>query len=175
VFGADIDSARAYDRDWHTTFGFGLMERGAHRSLSGRGIVDAHAGDIIAINPGEVHEGWPLGVASRRWRMVCLDPDVVTSITRETGSSGDVRLTRPTIQDRSLMPPLRRLLLRLELWNASPYRPLADAATDCGFADQSHMTRVFVDHFGFTPGAWAASLTRGRGARDRTPTRANTR
>lgn len=44
-------------------------------------------------------------------------------------------------------------------------RTLADAAADCGFADQSHMTRVFVAHFGFTPGAWAASLRRGRRTR----------
>jgi AraC-like DNA-binding protein len=31
---------------------------------------------------------------------------------------------------------------------------LAQAATSCGFADQSHMTRLFVRQFGFTPGAW---------------------
>jgi AraC-like DNA-binding protein len=31
---------------------------------------------------------------------------------------------------------------------------LALAAASSGFADQSHMTRVFVRHFGFTPGAW---------------------
>lgn len=92
VFGTDVDSARTYGRHWHTTFGFGLMERGAHRSLSGCGIVDAHAGDIMAINPGEVHDGWPLGVASRRWRMVYLDPEVVTAMAGETQSSGDVRI-----------------------------------------------------------------------------------
>jgi AraC-like DNA-binding protein len=38
---------------------------------------------------------------------------------------------------------------------------LAEAAAACGFADQSHMTRIFVRQFGFTPGAWAA---RRRGA-----------
>jgi AraC-like DNA-binding protein len=26
-----------------------------------------------------------------------------------------------------------------------------------GFADQSHMTRIFVRHFGFTPGEYAAA------------------
>ena len=31
---------------------------------------------------------------------------------------------------------------------------LASAAADCGFADQSHMTRIFARQFGFTPGAW---------------------
>jgi AraC-like DNA-binding protein len=31
---------------------------------------------------------------------------------------------------------------------------LASVAAGCGFADQSHMTRAFVRHFGFTPGPW---------------------
>src|SRR3989475_12627638 len=31
---------------------------------------------------------------------------------------------------------------------------LAAAAAATGFADQSHMTRVFARQFGFTPGAW---------------------
>ena len=39
---------------------------------------------------------------------------------------------------------------------------LAQVAVDCGFADQSHMTRALVGHFGFTPGAWAAVLRRRR-------------
>ena len=32
--------------------------------------------------------------------------------------------------------------------------PLAAVASDAGFADQSHMTRVFRDETGVTPGAW---------------------
>ena len=35
---------------------------------------------------------------------------------------------------------------------------LAQAAADAGFADQSHMTRTFARHFGYTPGAWLAAL-----------------
>jgi AraC-like DNA-binding protein len=37
---------------------------------------------------------------------------------------------------------------------------LAAAAAACGFADQSHMTRVFVRQFGFTPGAWQKAAAR---------------
>jgi mannose-6-phosphate isomerase-like protein (cupin superfamily) len=80
VFGTDTDSAHHYDRHWHTTFGFGLIERGAHRSLSGRGVVDARVGDVITTNPGEVHDGRPLGGTSRRWRMIYLDPEVMASM-----------------------------------------------------------------------------------------------
>lgn len=32
--------------------------------------------------------------------------------------------------------------------------PLAQAAAACGFADQSHLHRLFVRSFGYTPGAW---------------------
>jgi len=33
---------------------------------------------------------------------------------------------------------------------------LVDVAHGAGFADQSHMTRAFVRHLGYTPGAFAA-------------------
>ena len=37
---------------------------------------------------------------------------------------------------------------------------LALAAVSAGFADQSHMSRVFLRHFGFTPGAWKTATER---------------
>ena len=68
--------------------------------MSGRGIVDARAGEVITTNPGEVHDGRPLGGASRRWRMIYLDPSVMASMAgRPEPSAADVRLTRPVIQD----------------------------------------------------------------------------
>jgi len=49
---------------------------------------------------------------------------------------------------------LRRLRLRIAsrmLMNADQFLPLADVALACGFADQSHFTREFKRHFGWTP------------------------
>ena len=256
VFGTDIESARHYDRHWHTTFGMGVMERAAHRSMSGRGVVDAHAGDVITTNPGEVHDGRPLGRSSRRWRMVYLEATAMASMVGDGAMcSADVQLTRPVIQDRRLALMLRDLLARLDGWNGSsdgalaceeslvvacglmlrdhstirldrqvggdvrrarerladdvdhtpslselamlvglskyqllrrfrraygvtPHEwlrqvrierarasigggaTLAQVAAACGFADQSHMTRAFVEHFGFTPGAWQRTVAR---------------
>jgi len=37
---------------------------------------------------------------------------------------------------------------------------LTEAAVAAGFADQSHMTRAFVRHFGYTPGAWRRAWAR---------------
>jgi hypothetical protein len=52
VYATEIRSARHYGRHSHATFGFGVMGDGAQRSSSGRGMVDAYAGN----NPGEVHD-----------------------------------------------------------------------------------------------------------------------
>ena len=260
VFGTDVDSARQYDRHWHSTFGIGFIERGAHRSMSSRGTVDAHAEEVITCNPGEVHDGRPLGGPSRRWRMAYVEPMVMASMASGVGMSAvEVQLTRPVIRDKTLASALRRLLQRLERWSATspPTRDgplaceeslvlacglvlrdhstadpgreasgdvrrarervaddlgnppslselatlvglskyqllrrferaygmtphewlrqvrverarasirggtsLAQVAADCGFADQGHMTRAFVAHFGFTPGAWGRAATR---------------
>lgn len=50
-------------------------------------------------------------------------------------------------------------LLRLRIEKAKHFlknsrSSLADIALDCGFADQSHLTRVFQRSVGVTPGAW---------------------
>ncbi|MNE66642.1 Transcriptional activator NphR [compost metagenome] len=36
--------------------------------------------------------------------------------------------------------------------------PLAEAAAEGGFADQSHMTRIFVRKYGISPGAYAEAF-----------------
>jgi AraC-like DNA-binding protein len=238
VFSTHIESDRHYGRHSHTVFGVGVLEHGAHVSASGRGKVEAFAGDVITVNPGEVHDGRPLGGPTRRWRIVYLEPSAMPS---------NVEITRPVIKDARLHRALRRLLARLENWTraevleceeslvqacgllvdryatAAPVREvpadmkqvrerladdalnpptlselalmagvskyqvlrrfekayrlpphawllqqraerarrlirdgssLSQAAASAGFADQSHMTRVFVRQFGFSPGAW---------------------
>lgn len=45
-------------------------------------------------------------------------------------------------------------VLRAKSLLRDPERPLAEIATACGFADQSHFTRVFTNVVGASPGAW---------------------
>ena len=247
VFSTHIESGRHYGRHSHATYGFGLLEQGAQRSASGRGMVDAYPGDIMTTNPGEVHDGRPLGAEWRGWRMVHLEPDALAALA---GYSGDIALARPVFADPPLRHCLRQLLAALERWQGgaadtlaceellvracgellarhatgaaprhdasadlavvrerigddlvhapslaelaalagtsrfqllrrfaaayglTPYAwlvqhraerarrlnargtALAEAAAAAGFADQSHMTRLFARQFGFTPGAW---------------------
>ncbi len=261
VYGTLMDSARHFGKHWHAVYGLGLLEHGAQSSASGRGQVDAYAGDLITTNPGEVHDGQPLGGPSRRWRMLYLEPAVMVTMLADSsgGPAHPVELVRPVIQDAALRRALQGLLHRLGQWDArrhstnadtlaceeslvqtcalllhrhshidagahanpgapagaqmkqvrdrladDPLEPpsltdlavmvglskfqvlrrfeqaygvtphawllqqraerarrlilggdsLSQAAVDSGFADQSHMTRIFTRHFGFTPGAW---------------------
>lgn len=254
VYCTHIDSGRHFCRHWHATYGFGFLEHGAHSSASGRGNVDAYAGDVITTNPGEVHDGRPLSGPSRRWRIVYVDCHVLSSIC-----GGHSEITRPVIQDPRLRGALQRLFRRVERWSARQHATgaevlaceeslvegcallmarygtapspgeapgdvrqvrdrladdplnaptlsdmakmaglsryqllrrfesvyglpphawllrqraeraralirdgssLAGAAASAGFSDQSHMTRIFVRQFGFTPGAWRKAVVR---------------
>ncbi|HKX40668.1 MAG TPA: AraC family transcriptional regulator [Burkholderiaceae bacterium] len=272
IHATRIDSARHYPRHSHATYGFGVIERGAQRSASGRGQVDAHAGDLITHNPGEVHDGKPIGDGGRLWRMLHLVPAMFAAALGDADgdqASLEIALTRPVIQDRALRHAVQSLLARIDEWNAAgalragdalacdealarvgallrqrhstqahssahaatagsdgppaalervrelladrlldppslaalaelagigkfqllrrfgkaygmpPHAwliqqraervrslvqagvPLGTAALDAGFSDQSHMTRVFVRQFGFTPGAWQRAARRG--------------
>ncbi len=53
-------------------------------------------------------------------------------------------------------PDRYRMLRRLDLARAAigAGRPVAQAAADAGFADQSHLTRQFKRAYGMTPGRW---------------------
>ena len=84
IHATRIDSARHYPRHSHATYGFGVIERGAQRSASGRGQVDAHAGDVITNNPGEVHDGKPIGDGGRLWRMLHLEPAMFAATLGDT-------------------------------------------------------------------------------------------
>lgn len=255
VYATEITSARHYGRHWHATYGLGVIDAGAHRSASGHGAVDAFAGDIVCTNPGEVHDGRPLGMPWRRWRTVYIDPAIIAALQAEMEcTGGDAAFTSAAFRDAGLQRRVRRLLDALAAWTdglrdasqalaceeamadacgrmltthattqaraddmpadvrrvaerladapheapaltelaalaglgrfqllrrfkqafgTTPHTwlvqqrvdkartllqrgvPIAQASAACGFADQSHLTRAFVQRLGFTPGAWA--------------------
>ncbi len=252
VYSTHTLSGQQFGRHWHDAYSFGILEEGAQRWKSGRGLVEAFAGQIMTANPGEAHDGRPLGCAMRRWRILSVDTSVFSSVIDHGGTQAQI--ARPAIDDPSLYQVLRRLFRRIERWSRhpgnraaealgceeslvesavlivarhgtvalitdtpshdlrrvrdrladTPFDPpslmdlaamtglsryqllrrfekayglpphawvlsrraeyalrlirggltLAEAAAASGFADQSHMTRAFVRHHGFTPGAW---------------------
>jgi len=155
VYGVRTDSARHFGRHWHGTFGIGLLEQGAQRSASGRGAVEAFAGDLITSNPGEVHDGRPLGDASRRWHMVHLDPDVIEAMAAPGRTLLDLEWTRPVIQDAPLRATLQRLLRQMDRWNAGQASTDADRLAceeslvqTCGLLLECHSTAAPLEHAG---------------------------
>lgn len=101
----------AFSRHSHDGFGIGVMEAGAQRSWSGMGWVEAEAGDVITVNPGEMHDGAPIGGA-RGWRMLYLDP---TLVARQLVDEGDDQpeIMRPVLQDPLLVGLFTRLFARV--------------------------------------------------------------
>ncbi len=115
VHGTQLDSARHFSRHWHSTHGIGVVDRGAQRSASGCGEVEAFEGDVIATNPGEVHDGRPLGGSARRWRMLYFEPGVLP---------GEL-LIRPVTRDPALGSALQRLFVCIDDWQSLKHTCMA--------------------------------------------------
>lgn len=248
VTAVAASSRRTFARHTHDEFGIGVIQRGAQKSLSGRGMVEAGAGDMITVNPGEVHDGIPIGDHGRSWSMLYFSQELVGGIAADVlEHARHVELTAPVLpsaeEARGLLalfhelttptrdrlsaeilltdlvarvlcerpdvpgapPPiaraialidddpaadhsLGRLALECSLSRFQVLRAfekttgltahayliqrriglarrliargtsLAEAAVTSGFADQSHMTRVFVGRYGVSPAKFAAAL-----------------
>lgn len=97
-----------FPRHSHDQFGIGVIAFGAQRSWSGVGTVNASAGDVIMVNPGEIHDGAPLDGNVRGWRMIYFDPDLVArELSEETDAQ--VEIVRPVAQDPLLAMQFARL------------------------------------------------------------------
>lgn len=106
-----------FPRHSHDQFGIGVMTTGAQRSWSVIGEVESGAGDVIMVNPGEMHDGSPMGGA-RGWRILYLDPALVMREVCDESVTGDFVIC-PVARD----PQLGRDVLRL-------FRGLESPSTD---------------------------------------------
>lgn len=250
VHAVEALSLHSFVRHSHDVYGIGRLVSGAQRSWSGRGQVEAGPGDVITVNPGEVHDGAPIDGA-RAWRMLYLTPEAIAAMVTDIsdGATFDFEFNDPVMtscvqsdaieaaydaltssrvgaadgEERLILllaglmrnrppssPPdntgLARAKARIDDNPAVPHTladlaqaagmsrfqlvrgfakvtgftphayvvqrrldearnmlrnrmALSDAAAACGFADQSHFTRTFVQRYGLTPGAYAAAIS----------------
>lgn len=115
-------SRHTFARHTHDQFGIGVLRQGAQVSHSGRGQVTAGPGHVITVNPGEVHDGAPIGDSARAWQMLYLDPDVVAQAAADLGTEGrDYEFEHPA-QD---LPALARDVLALYAHATGNSAPLA--------------------------------------------------
>ncbi|MEC4719811.1 AraC family transcriptional regulator [Noviherbaspirillum sp. CPCC 100848] len=255
IHAVEARTRRSFARHTHEQFGLGVIMQGAHTSHSGRGKVEAARGDTITVNPGEVHDGAPVGGAERTWKILYFEPAIVGNISADIseGKSSAYEFSFPVIRSGALAAHFHRLYaavtgggmnaqsllceesLLLLLADARCARadagkrlmvpaairtaralidddpcaavsledlsrvtglsrfqvvrgfsralgmtphayliqrridaarrmiahgsPLAEAAAGSGFADQSHMTRIFVRKYGISPRAYADAIS----------------
>ena len=74
ITAMELTSNHSFPRHTHDEYGIGVMLSGGQRSWSGIGQVEALQGDVITVNPGELHDGHPLDGRIRRWRIIYFDP-----------------------------------------------------------------------------------------------------
>jgi AraC-like DNA-binding protein len=91
-----LASNRQFPRHSHDEFGIGMVMFGGHRSWSGRGQVEAGPGELICVNPGEIHDGLPIRGEARGWRMIYARPESL--LARETGFA-DFEFARAAFRD----------------------------------------------------------------------------
>jgi len=101
----------SFARHTHDQYGIGVIAHGAQTSASGRGPVEAGAGDVITVNPGEVHDGAPIGDAGRAWRMLYLAPTLVADLCRDVSDGRIVHgeFSNPVLTDARLADRFHRL------------------------------------------------------------------
>jgi AraC-like DNA-binding protein len=105
--GVDAMSAttsHTFPRHTHDQYGVGVIDMGGHASRSGRGEVEAGMGSLIFVNPGEVHDGRPLGGESRSWRMLYLEPAAMLAAQTDVleGAQTDPAFASPVFVDERL-------------------------------------------------------------------------
>jgi AraC-like DNA-binding protein len=101
-------SNHSFPRHSHDQYGIGIMTSGLQRSWSVVGQVESRAGDVIMVNPGEMHDGIPGGGAARGWRILYLDPALIAREIAEDTANEDV-IVRPVARDAQLARHVTRL------------------------------------------------------------------
>lgn len=93
------ETRHSFAKHTHEAFGIGYMYSGAQKSASGRGMVEAGAGNIITVNPREVHDGHPIGDGPRGWNMLYFTPDLIAKAASDLSdhASTTFEFTRPVM------------------------------------------------------------------------------
>ncbi|CAN7392992.1 AraC family transcriptional regulator [Rhizobium sp. LjRoot254] len=103
-------SRHSFARHTHEEFGIGVIEHGAQKSLSGRGMVEAGAGNLITVNPGEVHDGIPIGDEGRTWSILYFRPELVAEAAADVfAEDRQAEITHPVMADPLLASRFRGL------------------------------------------------------------------
>lgn len=113
VEAVSLRSEHAFPRHAHDHYGIGVMSEGAQKSWSVLGSVEAGQGDVIIVNPGEMHDGSPIQ-GPRAWHIVYLEPDLLIHELADDERVADVVL-KPVARDRALASKVMALFRAIQL------------------------------------------------------------
>jgi AraC-like DNA-binding protein len=108
VFGASFTQF-SYARHSHDSYAFGAVESGAMRFWHDGADYLAARGDVIAINPGEVHDGRTEASTGCRYHMLYVECSVIEDVLAQAApcSRGFSALKGPVLRDASLARRIR--------------------------------------------------------------------
>jgi AraC-like DNA-binding protein len=100
---ADFSTHR-FRRHWHPGYAIGVVTQGAERFYCRGSHHVAEEAAIIAVNPGEIHDGESAVAGGWRYRMIYPTEDFMVAVARELGSgrASPPKLVRPIIADPEL-------------------------------------------------------------------------
>jgi AraC-like DNA-binding protein len=127
VAGIDAMTAttsRSFPRHTHDQYGIGVIDAGGHASLSGRGQVEAGPGSLIFVNPGEVHDGRPIGGRPRSWRILYVDTSLMEATRADVldNANASLAFSAPVFVDVEL-----RMLFNVAFRYSTPTVAVRDA------------------------------------------------
>lgn len=140
------------------------MSAGQRGSASGSGVIGCGVGSPhdVSRHAGVMHRprrllaSWQVDMAMRMLRSRLAEPVTIAEIALACRLSPGyfIKAFSSTVG----MAPYawlieQRLAMACSLIDSSVL-PLAQIALDCGFSDQSHLTRTFVKRRGMTPARW---------------------
>lgn len=100
---ADFSTQR-FRRHWHSGYAIGVVTRGAERFFCRGSQHVAEGAVIIAVNPGEIHDGESASSGGWRYRMIYPTEEFMAAVARELWGrrASPPKLVRPIIADREL-------------------------------------------------------------------------
>jgi AraC-like DNA-binding protein len=112
ITAMELTSNHSFPRHTHDEYGIGVMLSGGQRSWSGVGQVEALQGDVITVNPGELHDGHPIDGGIRRWRIIYFDPKVSVRLFMPELAQ-EIEFVRPSLRDPKMAAWVNVLFARL--------------------------------------------------------------
>lgn len=116
----------SYARHTHDTFALGAVDRGVMQFWHSRAMRVAPTTSVIAINPGEVHDGSAAIPEGCTYRLFYVEPSIIESLFEtETRLADLMVLRRPLLEDAQLARALNHLHRSFDGERRFPAEPLA--------------------------------------------------